>query len=182
MSAPIVVPNLSRDPSGQTFLLQKALNSFGYELVEDNWRGKRTDEALEDFARRLSGKRVVRASSFADPEDVRRFKECKANGGSDGQCFKVGDNGIGKWGHTTAQSGIPMCALPREDWQEAGKVGGSFIRVTYNGLTVQGILGDTMPSRANITNGCGIDLNPAFAKSFGLTPPFIVEGVEWEWV
>jgi hypothetical protein len=38
-----------------------------------------------------------------------------------------------------------------------------------------------MPYRANIKNGAGIDLNPGFANAFGVTPPFMLHGVEWEW-
>jgi hypothetical protein len=129
----------------------------------------------------------VLASSFADPDDVRVFKRCKALGHSDQFCFKTGDNGIGKWGANTAQEHTPMCALPRDVWQRAGKKGGAKVRVTYRGemqnktpISVEGILADTMPSTANIKNGCGIDLNPAFAKKLGLKPPFKVP-VEWEW-
>jgi len=39
----------------------------------------------------------------------------------------------------------------------------------------------TRPHRANIKNGAGIDLNPGFAKAFGLTPPFKIAGVQWDW-
>jgi hypothetical protein len=38
-----------------------------------------------------------------------------------------------------------------------------------------------LPHRANIENGAGIDLNPGFAKAFGLHPPFLIPGVRWEW-
>jgi hypothetical protein len=38
-----------------------------------------------------------------------------------------------------------------------------------------------MPHRAHITNGAGIDLNPGFAKAFGVKPPFMLHGVEWDW-
>jgi hypothetical protein len=38
-----------------------------------------------------------------------------------------------------------------------------------------------MPHKGHITNGAGIDLNPGFAKAFGLTPPFLVPGVQWDW-
>lgn len=127
------------------------------------------------------GKHYVVASSFADPKDVIAFERCKARGGSDQQCFKVGDNGVGAWGHRTAQDHTPMAALPREVWKAAGKTGGAKLRVTYNGKTVEGILGDTLPSLANIKHGVGVDLNPAFAKAFGLQPPFLVDKVEWEW-
>jgi len=42
----------------------------------------------------------VIASSFADPADVRAFKRCKAQGKTDQECFRVGDNGVGCWGMT----------------------------------------------------------------------------------
>lgn len=122
----------------------------------------------------------VLASSFADPADVIAFDKCKATGKTDLQCFAVGDNGIGKWGHPTANTSTPMAALPREIWRDAGQSGGSRIAVRRNGVEVHGILGDTMPSLKNIKNGCGIDLNPAFAKALGLKPPFKTE-VEWRW-
>lgn len=125
---------------------------------------------------------TVKASSFADPKDVAAFVACKAQGGSDLYCFARGDNGIGAWGHNTAQDNTPMAALPREIWRDAGKKGGAKIAVTYNGKRVEGILGDTMPSLKNVKNGAGIDLNPAFAKQLGLKPPFMVNGVTWEWI
>jgi len=125
---------------------------------------------------------VVKASSFADPADVTAFKKCKAKGFTDNYCFRVGDNGIGKWGHNTAQEKTPMVALPPEDWRAAGKTGGAQVRVTYKNKSVVAILGDTMPWKKNIRNGAGIDLNPATAKALGLRPPFLVGDVKWEWV
>jgi hypothetical protein len=50
------------------------------------------------------------------------------------------------------------------------------------GKTVIGELRDTMPHKADISNGAGIDLNPGFAKAFGVRPPFMLRGVKWEWV
>src|SRR6188768_1881248 len=123
--------------------------------------------------------RPVKASSFADPADVAAFKRCKADGGTDQECFKVGDNGIGKWGHKTAQSRSPMAALPRGVWTNAGKEGGAKIEVRYGDKTVAGILGDTLPAVPK--HGVGIDLNPAFARKLGLKPPFLVNGVSWRW-
>jgi hypothetical protein len=38
-----------------------------------------------------------------------------------------------------------------------------------------------MPAKGKITNGAGIDLNPGFAKAFGVVPPFMLNGVKWEW-
>ncbi|AJZ60150.1 hypothetical protein OI25_2927 [Paraburkholderia fungorum] len=78
-----------------------------------------------------------------------------------------------------------MCALPRDDWVakwgEGSAARGKSVVVTYRGVTIVGELRDTMPSEKNIKNGAGIDLNPGFAKAFGLAPPFMIHGVEWEW-
>lgn len=137
-------------------------------------------EALTDFKPELGPLHTVKTSSFADPADVRAFKSCKAKGGSDQTCFKTGDNGIGKWGHFTAQELEPMVALPREVWREAGKIGGAKVIVMYHGRNLNAILGDTMPSIANIKNGAGMDTNPAVAKFFGLKPPYMVE-MSWRW-
>jgi hypothetical protein len=142
--------------------------------------------ALENLIARVgetpvTGKHQGLASSFADPDDVRRFRACKAQGKSDQECFKVGDNGIGKWGADTTLP-IPMCALPREDWAQLPRPQGTMVKVTIlsNGLSVVCQLQDTMPARANITNGAIIDLNPAAAKALNLQPPFLKPCV-WEW-
>jgi hypothetical protein len=78
-----------------------------------------------------------------------------------------------------------MCALPPEDWMAKWGIGlnarGKKVAVTYRGNTVIGELRDTMPHRANIKNGAGIDLNPGFAKAFGIKQPFLLPGVKWEW-
>lgn len=122
----------------------------------------------------------VMASSFADPADVARFRRCKADGGSDQNCFKVGDNGIGKWGDDTTAD-TPMVALPPEDWQQFGaQARGKRVLVTANNRQVVAELRDTMPHRANIRNGAGIDLNPAACKALGLTPPIMAKAT-WSW-
>jgi hypothetical protein len=129
---------------------------------------------------------VVVASSFADPKDVAAYKKAIANGKTEAEALKVGDNGIGKWGDNTARDDVPMCALPPEDWLDKWGTGsnarGKKVAVTYKGKTVIGELRDTMPHKANIKNGAGIDLNPGFAKAFGVPPPFMLSGVTWEWV
>lgn len=127
------------------------------------------------------GKHVVNGTSFADLKDVEAFRQCKRGGGSDQACFKKGDNGIGKWGHNTAQETTPMVALPREVWRNAGKTGGALVRVSLNDKSVLAILGDTMPSLSNIENGAGIDMNPATVKALGLRPPVMQKGIVWEW-
>jgi len=128
---------------------------------------------------------AVSASSFADPADVAAFKRCKATGKSDAECFKVGDNGIGYFAESECwRSDICFCAIPRDVWLERwGTAKAASLRpvaVRINGRVVIGKLGDTMPWRKNIKNGAGIDLNPGFAKAFGLKSPFMVRA-EWAW-
>ncbi|HTS03949.1 MAG TPA: hypothetical protein VMP68_00075 [Candidatus Eisenbacteria bacterium] len=129
---------------------------------------------------------TVTASSFADPSDLAAYRRAIAQGKTEAEALELGDNGIGKWGDNTAVDDAPMCALPPEDWVEKWGTGfnarGRKVAVTYRGKTVVGELRDTMPHRANITNGAGIDLNPGYAKAFGLTPPFLLPGFEWEWI
>ena len=122
----------------------------------------------------------VNASSFADPADVRRFRACKATGKSDQECFKLGDNGIGCWGDDTTAE-VPMCALPPEDWKPLGpKARGAKVIVNANGREVTCELRDTMPRKANIKNGAGIDLNPAAVAALGLHPPIMIPAT-WHW-
>lgn len=123
----------------------------------------------------------VKASSFADPADVLAFRRCKAQGKSDQECFKVGDNGIGEW-QDDCTGPTPMCALPREDWEPFGNAArGKKVVVTANGKTVICELRDTMPHRAHITNGAGIDLNPGAIAALGLHPPVMVSAI-WQWL
>jgi hypothetical protein len=125
----------------------------------------------------------VKASSFADKADVEAFRRCKAQDGSDQDCFLVGDNGIGCWNDDCAE-GPPMCALPPEDMEERwGSVAAAKhkkVMVVANGRIVTCILGDRMPHRENIKNGAGIDLNPAACSALGLKPPIIVKAT-WRW-
>jgi len=124
------------------------------------------------------------ASSFADPADVRAFKRCKAAGGSDQDCFKVGDNGVGCWGDDVSEGTGASCALPPDDMAE--KFGGvaeakhAKVKVTANGRTIICILKDRMPWKKNITNKAIIDLNPDAVLQIGLKPPIMVPA-QWEW-
>lgn len=125
------------------------------------------------------------ASDFAGLADLRAFQECKAQGKSDKACFAVGDNGIGCWGAVTAQEHTPMCALPPEDmiaeFGSVAKAKSALVRVTINGRSVNCVLADRMPSKANIKNGCGIDLNPAALRALRLRSP-IKLACEWQWL
>lgn len=127
---------------------------------------------------------IVIASSFADPKDIAAYKKAIAEGKTEAEALKVGDNGIGKWGDNTSRDDVPMCALPPEDWlaKWSKNARGKKVSVTYKGKTVIGELRDTMPRKGNIKNGAGIDLNPGFAKAFNVKPPFMLKNVLWDWV
>lgn len=161
--------------------LQIVLRDAGLYLGDiDGILGPKSDAAYAAL-KSLGGVRAVLASSFADPADIRAFRACKAKGGTDQECFKVGDNGVGKWGDYTGEGSGPSCALPPEDWEPFGFAArGRLVRVKANGREAVVALKDTMPRLANIKNGAGIDLNPDAAAALGLKPPFIVPAT-WEW-
>jgi len=96
----------------------------------------------------------VTASSFADPDDVKAYRDAIAAGKTKAQAFKVGGNGIGFWGGDTTSEQHPMCALPPEDWRAWWKIKaaarGKRVAVTYKGRTAIGELRDTIPAKANI--------------------------------
>jgi hypothetical protein len=129
----------------------------------------------------MSAWQKVIGTSFADPEDVARFRRAKARGLSDREAFAYGDNGVGCWGDDTTKD-VPMCALPPEDWKAYGKAarGRRVLIRRDNGLQVIAELRDTMPARKNIKNGAGIDMNPACLRFLGLSAPCRVP-VEWAW-
>jgi hypothetical protein len=126
----------------------------------------------------------VIASEFADAADIEAFRKCKAMGRSDQDCFKVGDNGIGFWGDSTAPGSGPSCALPPEDMEEAwGTVAAAKnkrVIVSYKGAVGTIVLKDRMPHRANIKNGAGIDLNEDARKLLGIPKGGMVR-VVWKW-
>lgn len=123
----------------------------------------------------------VMASNFADPADVAAYRKAKARGLSDQEAFKVGDNGIGKWGDDTTST-TPMCALPPEDWEHLGAgARGAKVLVCANKASVVCELRDTMPHKKNITNGCALDLNEAACNALGLRIPMTTPAT-WQWV
>ena len=154
--------------------------------LQDGWPGANDDLAITKLRSsalmeaQQSKAHSVMASSFADPADVAAFRKCKAQGKSDSECFKVGDNGIGIWGDSTTGS-TPICALPREDWAPFGdQARGKKVIVRFNTKEVACELRDTMPSKARITNDAGLDLNPAACAALGVTPPARIP-VTWRW-
>lgn len=165
----------------EIYLQQVGLKSLGFDPGPlDGVDGTKTQAAFTAFVASQSAARSVKASSFADPADVAAFRRCKATGKTDQQCFAVGDNGIGCWGDDTTAD-RPMCALPPEDWSSLGsKARGAKVLVKANGREVLCELRDTMPKKKNITNGAGIDLNPAAVRMLGLKPPIMISAT-WEW-
>lgn len=125
----------------------------------------------------------VWATSFADSADVAAFRHCKALGGSDQNCFKVGDNGVGKWGDDCTAGSGPKCALPPEDWKPkwGAHARHAKVLVTIGDKRVVCEMDDTMPHRENIDNGAGIDLNPDACEALGVRPPLRALAT-WQWV
>lgn len=111
------------------------------------------------------------ASSFADPEDVRRFRACKAQGHSDEHCFETGDNGIGFWNDDVSEGTGPACALPPEHIDSFHLKHNSPITIYYKGKSVVALLRDHMPHVRHLANAARIDLNPDTCAALGLTPP-----------
>lgn len=142
---------------------------------------KRTFDKPSEF---VPTKNHVRASSFADPADVRRFNRCKARGGSDHECFQVGDNAIGCYGDDTSEGSGPSCALPPEvmeaNWGGTLAAKHKPIIVAHSGKQVTCLIKDRMPHVAAITNGARIDLNPDAGRALGLEPPFMVDVIWWK--
>lgn len=175
------------DPTYKEYLAQVGLKSLGYNPgTPDNWWGNKTEEAYQAFLHAGTGLSVyvdAIASTFADPADVAAFKRCKSQGKSDQECFRVGDNAIGFWGDATDGT-IAMVALPPETilkrHQSLATARLSPVMVQYSGKSVRALLGDTMPHLANITNGAGIDLNPACAAAIGIPKGGMVH-VAWSW-
>jgi hypothetical protein len=120
-----------------------------------------------------------KASSFADPADVRAFNRCKTTGKSDLQCFAVGDNGIGQFGKITAQDKVPMIAVHggemKAKWGSIPAAAHRPVEVTVRGKTIQATVEDRISAPGRI------DLNPACAKMLGLNPPFVVP-CKWRWL
>ena len=126
----------------------------------------------------------AKASSFADPADVVAFNKCKAKGKTDGECFAVGDNGIGKFGADTTSSTRPMVAIhPTDATARWGSMHGAAhrkVRVTVieSGKSVVATVEDQLGKAGRI------DLNPGAAKKLGLSIPIDPKTTDvlWEWV
>jgi len=155
-------------------------------VTQDGVWGPKSQAALDALtgATAPKDKHSTYASSFADPADVEAFNKCKAQGKSDNECFKVGDNGIGCWGDSTVEGTGPSCALPPEymeqTWGSKSAAKHKKVQVSLDatGKSVVCVLKDQMPSVANLANKAKIDLNPDACRALGLEPP-IMEKVTW---
>lgn len=131
------------------------------------------------------GAHEVKATSFADPADVRAFRQCKAGGNSDQFCFRKGDNGLGFGKYDCTAGSGPACALPPEFWAQFpdARDGKRLVKITNdaNGLVLICPQKDTMPHLPNIANGAGIDLNSDACAALKISVPADAR-VTWEWV
>lgn len=168
---------------------RKAIQSL-LDVTPDGSVGPKSRAAFERLALApadsewppASGVHHVQASSFADPDDVARFRRCKAQGHSDKYCFNFGDNGIGTprlgdGGHETDTTApIPMCALPPEIWEPLGDAArGKAVIVECAGRAVTCALRDTLPQGSD-----RIDLNEAAWLALGHSPPQL-RAATWRW-
>lgn len=144
--------------------------------VDGQW-GPVSQAAL-NAARAPAGFTPTTFSSFADPADIRAFKQCKTTGRSDVSCFNEGDNGIGQFGQITAQDTIPMVAINGEEMKDRwGSIPAAAHRVVLllcNNIHIEARVEDRISAPGRV------DLNPAAAKALGLNPPFLTAG-EWMW-
>lgn len=152
---------------------------------DDKW-GPKTQAALDAVIHPVTTNtsHEVKASSFADPSDVKAYERCIASGKTPRQCYAVGDNGEGCWGDSTKEGSGASCALPPEDiiarWGSMANGRNKGVMVSANNRSIYCVLKDCMPHKANIRNGAGIDLNPDAVRELGLEPPIMVAAT-WRW-
>lgn len=151
-----------------------------YGLQDDGIAGPKTWDAIyQATVTPISDPRIVTglASSFADPADVAAFRRCKANRGTDQECFKKGDNGIGCWGDDVTNETIPFVAITPDDmtqfWGSVDAAKHQRISLIVGTQIHECMIGDRMPAKRNVKNGAVVDLAPGAQKLFGLKAPFL---------
>jgi len=119
------------------------------------------------------------ASTFADPDDVIAFRRCKDRGGSDQECFLIGDNGIGCWGDDTTSTHEHLVALHHDvivaKWGSLANGKHRLIQLVRENRVCLARLGD----RCGIIDR--IDLNPACQKTLDV-PAGALLPVRWRWM
>ena len=150
-------------------------------VTQDGIFGPKSRSALDDLIAGAQAKHSGLASSFADPKDVSAFKKCKAQGKSDEECFRIGDNGVGFWGDSTVEGTGASCALTKEDivarWGSLGVGRRKPVLVSKGDKQVVAILKDIKGHMNEVI----IDLNPDACNSLGIAIPAMTP-VFWEWV
>jgi len=112
----------------------------------------------------------MRATSFADPADLRAFNRKVGEIGTQA-ALEYGDNGLGAWGRSTVAGTGPCVAL------HPGTPGfsrGRLVRVVFGERHVDCDVRDIAPAGV-------IDLNPDACEELGLKPPISVL-VDWVWL
>lgn len=170
-------------------------------MAPDNWWGPKSEGAYQEFLKSKEapiGEMIeapdptwtsAKASTFADPEDVRRFKKCKLQGGywsngvwhpgsSDLHCFEYGDNGIGFWEDDTtvdeAYFALHKDIIRDHFGGDLDKGHGAKVRLVHKGKEIEGKVMDICGVRSRI------DLNPGACKALGI-PVNDLYDVTWRW-
>lgn len=113
----------------------------------------------------------MRATSFADEEDLRRFNRAIQQGKSSREALETGDNGIGAWGKSTVRGTGPCVALSPH---VVGFRRGGMVRIFFGEKHVDADVRDVAPENV-------IDLNPDACEALGLKPP-VSTLVDWIWL
>lgn len=180
------IPNLDKDPTGQTYLLQTALHDLGfYSGRIDNWRGTGTNEAEKAFRSSFSetpGSKTLGDGTWPwtasiDGADVIVTDARATCFGGSGDPQDGGDtaSGISTAKHPEiAACSLPMdgrmfkglspaehraldgSPIPRVPWQ-------TIVRVTHNGQTEDFPVIDLGPGKRT---GNALDLTIAAARRF----------------
>ncbi len=117
-------------------------------------------------------------STFADPDDVDAFRRCKRRGGTDVECFAVGDNGVGCWGDDTTSTLEYFVALHHDDmvarWGTLANSKHRLIRVRVGEHEVLARIGDRTSERGRV------DANPACQITLRVLAGSLVP-CRWQW-
>jgi hypothetical protein len=102
---------------------------------------------------------------FAGPKDLNAYQTAKANGASENDALKVGDNGVGASGVKTATND-PMVALKPSFMQANGLKFGDPITVNANGAQVVARVQDHLPE----DSASLVDMNPGASSALKVDP------------
>lgn len=180
------IPNLDRDPTGQTYLLQTALHDLGfYSGRIDNWRGDGTTAAETAFRASLAGSGEGKTlgdgtwpwTASIDGADIIVTNARATCFGGSGDPQDGGDTASGI--STAKNPGLAACSLPMDGRMfsklspaEHRALDGSpiprmpwktIVRVTHNGQTEEFPVVDLGPGKRTKN---ALDLTIAAARRF----------------